>query len=125
MIHEKIKLGHAEFTVRELTFDELCEQLPRINRISPALTANVLTPEVMSELRELIACGVGITVAELGKLPIKTPQIGAAFNAIVKATGVEELAGSGEAVPEADGTGTTSTPTSRRSPAGRGKKSAG
>lgn len=124
MIIEKVTLGRSEFAVRELPFGDLRIQLPRINRIGPALAANVLTDAVMEDLAEVIACGVGITVEELGKLPVKLPQIGLAFNAIVRAAGIEELAESGEPKPVATGTGTTSMPTSRRSPAGRGTKSA-
>lgn len=124
MIIEKVTLGRTEFEVRELPFDDLRIQLPRINRVGPALAANVLSDAVMEDIAEVIACGVGITVAELGKLPIKIHQIGPAFNAVVRAAGIEELAESGEQKPVATGTGTTSTPTSRRSPAGRGTKSA-
>jgi len=84
-----VLLGGKELEAKPLPWGQTRNLLQSINRIGMAVAAGVFDDALLDEMEKVLSIGYGFERDELQQMPVTLDEIQAAFEALIRATGLE------------------------------------
>lgn len=133
---ETVTLGGRSFELQAMPWGQLKKLAFVIHRVGVALSVGVVGESTLDDLGRVLSIGLGLTVEELDQLPTNQHEVGNAFRALMRVSGMQqemefqqgeairrELDAQLSAAAATSTPGTASTPTPPPTPAGPGASS--